>query len=156
MSEVLGRVRDPTYYVETAVFAVSAPQPAWLIVKPWLIVDLIFVFLMTQVENTLYRVPKVVLTRESPVFDGMFSVESQLEGRDDDHPIVLEGYKSHDFGHLLKLLMPEYVYLSLPRLNFDLISTASPLAFSIPLLSKEEWTSVLKLSTIWQMAKVTY
>ncbi|KAH6908499.1 hypothetical protein BKA70DRAFT_1280028 [Coprinopsis sp. MPI-PUGE-AT-0042] len=90
---------------------------------------------MIKVEDTLFRVPKSILTKESPVFDGMFSVENQSEGGDDDHPIVLEGYESRDFGRLLKLLMPD------------------PFTFSVPVLSKEEWISVLKLSTIWQMDK---
>ncbi|KAH6908547.1 hypothetical protein BKA70DRAFT_1280145 [Coprinopsis sp. MPI-PUGE-AT-0042] len=67
----------------------------------------------------------------------MFDVgdESVGEGISDDKPIVLEGYKSEDFECLLKLLLPP------------------PFEPSPPALSKQEWASVLKLATIWQMDK---
>ncbi|KAH6908564.1 hypothetical protein BKA70DRAFT_1481806, partial [Coprinopsis sp. MPI-PUGE-AT-0042] len=88
------------------------------------------------VEASLYSVPKQALTTQSPVFEGMFDVGDQSggEGISDDKPIVLEGYRSDDFECLLKVLIPEPFELS-------------------PALSKQEWTSVLKLATIWQMDK---
>ncbi|KAH6908570.1 hypothetical protein BKA70DRAFT_1427153 [Coprinopsis sp. MPI-PUGE-AT-0042] len=72
----------------------------------------------------------------SEAFAGMFSLDNPSEGLSDDRPIVLEGYKSGDFDSLLKVLIPQ------------------PLATSLPGLSKEEWISVLKLATIWQMDQI--
>ncbi|KAH6908544.1 hypothetical protein BKA70DRAFT_1149782 [Coprinopsis sp. MPI-PUGE-AT-0042] len=91
---------------------------------------------MEEVEASLYSVPKQTLTTQSPVFEGMFDVGDQSggEGISDDKPIVLEGYRSDDFECLLKVLIPEPFEPS-------------------PALSKQEWTSVLKLATIWQMDK---
>jgi hypothetical protein len=34
------------------------------------------------------------------------SDDQQVEGRDREHPIVLEGYKASDFDALLKILYP--------------------------------------------------
>ena len=73
----------------------------WLIIAEHLRLPLII-----KVEDRLFKVPRQLLTRESPVFEGMFSMESEAEGKDDDHPIVLEGYESRDFSSLLKLLLP--------------------------------------------------
>ncbi|KAH6890236.1 hypothetical protein BKA70DRAFT_871442 [Coprinopsis sp. MPI-PUGE-AT-0042] len=66
----------------------------------------------------------------------MFSVNNGTDGHSDDHPIVLEGYKSQDFDALVRIIVPK------------------PLEPSPPKLAKEEWISVLKLSTIWQMDKI--
>jgi hypothetical protein len=37
----------------------------------------------------------------------MFMHENTQEGRTDDNPIVLEGYKRTDFDALLRVLIPE-------------------------------------------------
>ncbi|KAH6908565.1 hypothetical protein BKA70DRAFT_1280207 [Coprinopsis sp. MPI-PUGE-AT-0042] len=68
----------------------------------------------------------------------MFDVgnHSEGEGGSDGKPIVLEGYKSEDFECLLKILLHQ------------------PLDPFPPALEKQEWSSVLKLATIWQMDKV--
>ena len=85
----------------------------------------------------------------------MFIVGSGTQGHSKEDPIVLEGYKSNDFDALLKLLVPRYersggtdhiVYQALPRVR--------PFEPSPPHLSKEEWISVLTLSTIWEISKV--
>jgi len=64
-----------------------------------------------------------------------------IEGQDRDHPIVLEGYKKDDFTCLLKVMYPTATSLISGR-NIELH------------LKKEEWVSVLKLSTIWNMTKI--
>ncbi|KAH6908572.1 hypothetical protein BKA70DRAFT_1064232, partial [Coprinopsis sp. MPI-PUGE-AT-0042] len=91
-----------------------------------------------QVEGRLYSVPKQAFTSHSLVFEGMFDVgdPSGGEGGSDDKPIVLEGYKSKDFECLLRILLHR------------------PLEPFPPAMSNQEWASVLKLSTIWQMDKV--
>ncbi|KAH6890235.1 hypothetical protein BKA70DRAFT_871424 [Coprinopsis sp. MPI-PUGE-AT-0042] len=88
-----------------------------------------------KVEERLYSIPKDTLTSLSPVFEGMFDVgdHSEGEGTSDETPIVLEGYKSDDFDCLLKILLPR------PFENIP------------PSLLKQEWISVLKLATIWQI-----
>ncbi|KAH6908553.1 hypothetical protein BKA70DRAFT_272378 [Coprinopsis sp. MPI-PUGE-AT-0042] len=88
-----------------------------------------------DVEGTLYSISKEILASQSPVFEGMFAVgdRSAGEGASDDKPIVLEGYKSEDFECLLSVILPQ------PFQPFPL------------LLNKQEWISVLKLATIWQM-----
>ncbi|KAH6908561.1 hypothetical protein BKA70DRAFT_1280195 [Coprinopsis sp. MPI-PUGE-AT-0042] len=88
------------------------------------------------VENQLYCLPKDHLSLHSEVFAGMFSIDNGTDGQSDDHPIVLEGYKSEDFDALLRIIVPK------------------PLEPSPPYLNKDEWISVLKLSTIWQMDKI--
>jgi hypothetical protein len=88
------------------------------------------------------------------------------EGQDRDHPIVLVGYKKDEFGCLLKVMYPTYV---LNHVMFTLhsytdhffylwtfdraTSLISGRNFELH-LKKEEWVSVLKLSTIWNMTKV--
>jgi Zn finger protein HypA/HybF involved in hydrogenase expression len=62
------------------------------------------------------------------------------EGQDREHPIVLEGYKKDDFSCLLKVMYPTGRSL-ISGTKLDLC------------LEKEEWISVLKLSTIWNMTK---
>ena len=43
------------------------------------------------------------------------------EGRDKDHPIVLEGYKKDDFACLLKVMYPTYVHVMFICIHFFII-----------------------------------
>jgi hypothetical protein len=90
---------------------------------------------------------------------------ARIEGQVKEHPIILEGYKKEDFICLLKVMYPTYVlllvlYYDSPKKSFYLgnvfIRARSLISGStIHLdLTKEEWVSVLKLSTIWNMNKV--
>ncbi|KAH6908508.1 hypothetical protein BKA70DRAFT_1103782, partial [Coprinopsis sp. MPI-PUGE-AT-0042] len=96
------------------------------------------------VEGCLYSIPKQALMSQSPVFEGMFDGgnDGAGEGASDDQPIVLEGYKSNDFECLLKVLLPRY----------GVSTPLEPCPLAMPL---EEWVSVLKLSTVWQMEKAS-
>ena len=84
------------------------------------------------------------------------------EGQDRDLPIVLEGYKKDKFACLLKVMYPTYVHIVFMHpffLPVDLwtFDRATSLISGKNLelhLKKEEWVSVLKLSTIWNMTKV--
>ena len=84
---------------------------------------------------------------------------TRSEGQDRDLPIVLEGYKKDEFVCLLKVMYPTYVHamfmFHLSYLwTFDrATSLISGEKFELH-LKKEEWVSVLKLSTIWNMTKV--
>ncbi|KAF8834879.1 hypothetical protein BDN67DRAFT_959584 [Paxillus ammoniavirescens] len=88
------------------------------------------------VEDCLFKVPRSPFETESTVFKDMFSLPvgdlEGVEGLDDFKPIRLEGTKKDDFEQLLKVL--------LHRTN-DL-SPALP-------ANVGQWTSVLKLSTLW-------
>ena len=63
-------------------------------------------FAAAQVENTLFKVHRYYLTRESEVFRTMFSCPSSSEhgqeGVDDSKPIHLPGVTSRQFEALLE------------------------------------------------------
>jgi hypothetical protein len=65
-----------------------------------------------QIENVLFRVPRI-LFEQSETFSDMFQIPppqgTTVEGSDDDHPLVLEGYLVHEFRALLQVLFPLYV-----------------------------------------------
>jgi len=63
------------------------------------------------------------------------------EGHDKEHPIVLEGYTKDEFSCLLRVMFP--------RTKALISGTKWELS-----LKKEEWVSVLKLSTIWNMSHI--
>jgi len=98
-----------------------------------------------KVEDKLFCVPRCEFVQSSEVFADMFLLPSGTaaynEGQDREHPIVLEGYKKDEFTCLVKVMYPRAGSL-ISGTNFDLR------------LEKEEWISVLKLSTIWNMAKI--
>jgi hypothetical protein len=75
------------------------------------------------VENKLFRVPKAIF-EQSEAFQDMFSVpqaeNEAVEGSDDEHPLVLEGYLAHDFKQLLRVLLPLYVGFDLDGFIFFL------------------------------------
>ncbi|CAA7271197.1 unnamed protein product [Cyclocybe aegerita] len=101
--------------------------------------------MVIQVEDELFCVPRCEFVRSSEVFADMFLLPSGPatcnEGQDRKHPIVLEGYKKHEFACLLKVMYPTAGSLiSGTKLDLD--------------LEKEEWVSVLKLSAIWDMKKI--
>ncbi|KAF7356246.1 hypothetical protein MVEN_00956100 [Mycena venus] len=94
-----------------------------------------------KVEEHIFKVPRYHFERSSEIFATAFTLPAgdgaHAEGQSDDTPIVLEGISSIDFESLLKILYP------LNMLGQTL---------SMPLnrwMSKEEWISVLKLSTLW-------
>ncbi|CAA7260408.1 unnamed protein product [Cyclocybe aegerita] len=92
-------------------------------------------FVYFQVENHLFHIPSYRFTMESHVFAGMFRLPQSnvfdVEGASRGNPIVLPIGISHvDFRNFLKALYPLPVEIRLS-------------------LSKEEWLSVLKLSSFW-------
>ena len=116
-----------------------------------------------QVEDRFFCVPRCEFVQSSEVFADMFFLPSgpgvKTEGQDKEHPIVLEGYKKDEFSCLLKVMYPTYVFIIFIVLypTYTCVCRASYLISGTTLnlrLGKEEWASVLKLSTIWNMEKV--
>ncbi|KAJ2924444.1 hypothetical protein H1R20_g12649, partial [Candolleomyces eurysporus] len=95
-----------------------------------------------KVEEIVFEAPRSRFAEHSEVFETMFHLpvgsDGAVEGRDEEHPIVLEGYQAVHFDSLLNVLYPT------PE---DLIS-------GILKLEKEEWIGVLNLSTRWSMKKI--
>ena len=62
----------------------------------------------TQVENTLFKIPRYLLINESPVFADMFRIRirNESEGIMDTAPIRLQQVECTDFERLLELLYP--------------------------------------------------
>jgi len=98
--------------------------------------DIIFL-----VENQLFKVPRRNFAIESEIFSDMFQLpvpsedERALDGSSDDQPLRLDGIKKSDFIQLLRAMFP--------------LDSQQP-----DVLTSEEWSSVLKLSTMWQFHKV--
>ncbi|KDQ51176.1 hypothetical protein JAAARDRAFT_41438 [Jaapia argillacea MUCL 33604] len=94
--------------------------------------DIIF-----SVEGQLLKVPKTYFERHSEVFRGMFTlpnVGTDVEGTSDQNPLRLEGIMKKDFLRLLRVMYPWSVKND--------IKTA------------EEWSSVLKLSSLWNFEEI--
>ncbi|KAF5354437.1 hypothetical protein D9757_014719 [Collybiopsis confluens] len=97
-----------------------------------------FDFVVFQVEQVLYKLPRHRFTEESSVFADMFALpqgaEKLTEGSDNDNPIRLEQTQRKDWDCLLKLLFHRnQPGLLEPNFSFD------------------EWVSVLSLATRWEM-----
>ncbi|KAJ2930383.1 hypothetical protein H1R20_g6734, partial [Candolleomyces eurysporus] len=96
-----------------------------------------------KVEQFILEAPRYRFAEHSQVFETMFQLpaasDGTVEGRDEEHPIILEGYRAAQFYALLKILYP----------------TPDDSIFGIFKLEKEEWIGVLNLSTRWSMKKET-
>ncbi|RXW18250.1 hypothetical protein EST38_g7604 [Candolleomyces aberdarensis] len=95
-----------------------------------------------KVEEIVFEAPRYRFAEHSEVFETMFHLpagsDGIVEGRDEKHPIALEGYQAAHFHALLKILYP----------------TPDDSIFGTFKLEKEEWIGVLNLSTRWNMKKV--
>jgi hypothetical protein len=72
----------------------------------------LFIISRSQVEGTLYRLPRRAFEEDSEVFGTMFSLsrsQGASEGDPDGDPIHLDGIKKDDFESLLKVLIPRHV-----------------------------------------------
>jgi len=103
--------------------------------------DFYFSDIIFLVENQLFKVPRRNFAIESEVFADMFqlpapTIDSRaLDGSSDDQPLRLDGIKKSDFAQLLRVMFP--------------LDSQQPDSLSL-----EEWTSVLKLSSMWQFHKI--
>ncbi|KAJ2931117.1 hypothetical protein H1R20_g6016, partial [Candolleomyces eurysporus] len=66
-----------------------------------------------KVEEIVFEVPRYRFAEHSEVFEAMFQLpagtDGTVEGRDEDHPIELKGYKAIHFNSLYKVLYPTYL-----------------------------------------------
>jgi len=94
-----------------------------------------------KVEDRIFKVPRYHFEHSSEVFATTFTLPPgdgvDAEGHSDENPVVLEGISSVDFQRLLKVLYP-------PDMRSQILSVTKA-----EWMSKEEWISVLKLSTQW-------
>jgi hypothetical protein len=64
----------------------------------------------TQVEDTLFRLPRRHFEEESEVFRDLFQLpvaeNTSPDGHSDEQPLRLEGIKKGDFEQLLRVLFP--------------------------------------------------
>ncbi|KAK7472353.1 hypothetical protein VKT23_000470 [Stygiomarasmius scandens] len=97
-----------------------------------------FNFVIFQVEDALYNVPRQPFMRESDVFHDMFSlpvpVGRKAEGQSDEEPVLLQSVSKVDFERLLNLMFPDAGLDHMPSLD--------------------EWISILKLATLWDMPRI--
>ncbi|KAF8216991.1 hypothetical protein K438DRAFT_1748117 [Mycena galopus ATCC 62051] len=88
----------------------------------------------------IFNVPRYHFERTSEIFGTMLTLSPgdgvQPEGQSDETPIVLEGITQIDFRALLKVLYPLHV--------------RQPVFNAVQWMTKDEWISVLKLSTLWR------
>ncbi|KAF8216986.1 hypothetical protein K438DRAFT_1798115 [Mycena galopus ATCC 62051] len=102
--------------------------------------DYYFSTIIFKVEDRIFNVPRYHFERTSEVFAAMFTLPPgdgvETEGKSDENAVVLEGISSGDFRALLKVLYP--LHVRQPMLN------------AAQWMTKDEWISVLKLSTQWR------
>ncbi|KAJ7656468.1 hypothetical protein DFH06DRAFT_1411260 [Mycena polygramma] len=88
----------------------------------------------SPVEERIFKVPRYHFEHSSEIFATIFilPVVDAVQGEDqsDENPVILEGISRVDFERLLKVLYP----LDIPQ---------------ILSMAKDDWISVLKLSTLW-------
>ncbi|KAJ7250477.1 hypothetical protein B0H12DRAFT_1072073 [Mycena haematopus] len=93
-----------------------------------------------KVEDCIFSVPRYHFEHTSEIFASMLTLPLgdgvQVEGQSEQNPIVLEGISKVDFRALLKVLYPLNIREAM--LNTD------------EWMTKDEWLSVLKLSTQWR------
>jgi len=96
-------IRDEKYYMRYAIFLVSVSDRWCYIAQP-------LRNYRTQVEDTHFKVPTMMLEEESEVFKAMFTLPpspgEEVEGQIDDKPIHLKGVEKVEFRSLLRLLYP--------------------------------------------------
>lgn len=91
-----------------------------------------------MVEDTLFKVPRLYFERNSGIFRDMFTLppgDKPTEGSCDENPLALKSIQKVDFQRLLRAMFPD-------------------LAFKAAPMGREEWISVLKLSTMWTFGKL--
>ncbi|KJA28751.1 hypothetical protein HYPSUDRAFT_61599 [Hypholoma sublateritium FD-334 SS-4] len=91
------------------------------------------VLIKNQVEDSLYSVSTRMLLDESQVFGKIYRLRPSKDSKHAAEAIIVlpREVKCEEFGALLKVLCSDSCI------------------FRKPSLTKEEWTSVLKLSTLW-------
>ncbi|KAK0241235.1 hypothetical protein EDD85DRAFT_818140 [Armillaria nabsnona] len=92
-----------------------------------------------QVENRLFKIPSQYFVQHSEVFGDTFSLpqgSQSPEGLSDENPVVLSQVSAIDFEHLLDIIYPQNI----------------PQDYSA--FGKNQWISVLRLSTMWHLSDI--
>jgi len=92
------------------------------------------------VEDNLFKVPRLPF-ESNGIFATVFTLpagENTIEGCSDEHPFTLEGVNKVDFERFLRALYP----------RGDMASANITTCMNV-----EDWTSVLKLSTMWEFSE---
>ncbi|KAF8629311.1 hypothetical protein AX15_003515 [Amanita polypyramis BW_CC] len=97
-------------------------------------------FVTIRVEDELFKLPRYTFTEHSPVFRSMLNVptshDHKLDGSSDERPLILGGIKALEFVRLVRCIWP------------------MELGGRVSNVSLEDWQSVLKLATLYEMAEV--
>ncbi|KAF6750636.1 hypothetical protein DFP72DRAFT_1013133 [Ephemerocybe angulata] len=99
-----------------------------------------------KVEGRIFQVPRQRFIEYSDIFADMFGLpasrdsqgKADVEGLSIESPITLDGYRASEFEALLKAMYP----------------TSSNVLEGAFRMTRDEWISVLKLSTVWNMKKI--
>ncbi|KAF9487527.1 hypothetical protein BDN71DRAFT_1369606, partial [Pleurotus eryngii] len=100
--------------------------------------DYYFDFIVLQVGNRLFKVPRHKFVAESVIFRSMFDLplgDKRADGLTDEQPLRLDGIDHANSRHLLKYLYPRGI--------------DRPVSLTL-----DEWLAVLKLSSLWEMDRV--
>jgi hypothetical protein len=95
---------------------------------------------------------------ESSVFEHMLAMPAgdtkTIDGASDQRPLKLDRISEVDFRALMHYLLPLYVFLCNHRptvaLSTDAVNVCSP---GRPEMTDQTWTSILRLSTLWNFAR---
>ena len=92
--------RNDKYYLEDIVFEVSLLNSE----------SHLFRSSCFEVEDQLFKVPRYLFIKLSPVFRDMFKLPvpegAEADGLSDNQPLVLRGIEKTDFVRLLRCLYP--------------------------------------------------
>ncbi|KAG9221266.1 hypothetical protein CCMSSC00406_0008899 [Pleurotus cornucopiae] len=100
--------------------------------------DYYFDFIIFQVGDRLFKVPRHKFVEESVIFRSMSDLplgEKRADGLTDEQPLRLDGVEQADFRHFLKYLYPRGI--------------GRPVSLTL-----DEWLSILKLSSLWEMDRI--
>ncbi|CAA7260404.1 unnamed protein product [Cyclocybe aegerita] len=95
----------------------------------------------TQVEDTLFKVPRVGFEGRSgtpfEAFASLQQLNDSREGLDGDHPVYLQGVRVYDFENLLRIMYP----------NFKIQTERAVVTPPSDTEEKGVWLSVVELTT---------
>lgn len=136
--------RNEEYYLDDIVFQVSHHLPS---VSNHYTGN-------NKVEDELFKVHRHLFVNLSPVFRDMYTIPvAKEDGISDDRPLVLEGIEKKDFTQLLRCLYPLQVVLICSQ-SFSLLHSSRQFGDHNLEFSVEEWQSVLKLASLYEMTEV--
>lgn len=153
IADIKPEIRDDFYYFQNLVFKVMSSFSLHRILN-WRSRHVL------KVEDTLFCVPRNAFERPNGNFfsDTLFSVPGpgengeQMEGRDDKHPILLEGVVKEHFRGFLHVMYPLWVLTGFRLAKYiDYIYRSNGVESTT---MYEDWVGVLHLATMWGFVEV--